>query len=128
MNISPSSIEVKPGQKRDIKFTIEVPDNSSGNYAAWSIIVIEQEEPRNTIEPPKKGEGTVALGIIPTFAFGIYVYQTPPNVEDNSVEITNFTLDVMENAKIAKIEAKNTGNGIAYCTAYIDLTNLYTGI
>ncbi|MFT5667077.1 MAG: hypothetical protein ACI9DK_001265 [Vicingaceae bacterium] len=127
MNISPSFIEVKPGQKRDVKFTIEVPDDESGNYAAWSIVMIEQEEPRNTIEPPKKGEGTVALGVIPTFAFGIYVYQNPPNVKDNSVEITNFTLDETENGKIVKIEAKNTGNGIAYCTSYIDLTNMSTG-
>lgn len=127
MSISPSFIEVKPGQKKAVKFTIDVPDDESGHYAAWSVIMIEQEEPRNTIEPPKKGEGTVALGVIPTFAFGVFVYQNPPNVTDNSVDITNFTLDNSERGKIVKIEAKNTGNGIAYCTSYIDLTNLTTG-
>ena len=127
MSISPSFIEVKAGVKKVVKFTVEVPDDESGNYAAWSVIMIEQEEPRNTIEPPKKGEGTVALGVIPTFAFGIFVYQNPPNVSDNSVEITNFTMDETEKGKIVKIEAENTGNGIAYCTSYIDLTNLTTG-
>ncbi|MFT6165429.1 MAG: hypothetical protein ACJAV5_000322 [Vicingaceae bacterium] len=127
MNISPSFIEVKPGQKEGVKFTVEVPDDESGRYAAWSIIMLEQEEPRNTIEPPKKGEGTVALGVIPTFAFGVYVYQNPPNVANNSVEITNFTLEERLEFKTVKIEAKNTGNGIAYCTSYIDLTNLSTG-
>lgn len=131
MSISPTFIEVKPGLKKAVKFTVEIPDDETGNYAAWSIIMIEQEEPRNTIEPPKKGDGTVALGVIPTFAFGIYIYQNPPNVKDNSVEITNFTLtenktDSTE-TKIVKIEAENTGNGIAYCTSYIDLTNLSTG-
>lgn len=127
MSISPSFIEVKAGQKKAVKFTVEVPDDESGNYAAWSVIMIEQEEPRNTIEPPKKGEGTVALGVIPTFAFGVFVYQNPPNVSDNSVEIINFTMEEKDNGKIVKIEAENTGNGIAYCTSYIDLTNLTTG-
>lgn len=127
MNISPSFIEVKAGQKKVVKFTVEIPDDESGNYAAWSVIMLEQEEPRNTIEPPKKGDGTVALGVIPTFAFGVFVYQNPPNVSDNSVEITNFTLEKKEDKKIVKIEAQNTGNGIAYCTSYIDLTNLATG-
>lgn len=127
MSISPSFIEVKAGQKKAVKFTVEVPDDESGNYAAWSVIMIEQEEPRSTIEPPKKGDGTVALGVIPTFAFGVFVYQNPPNVSDNSVEITNFKLEEKGEGKVVKIEAKNTGNGIAYCTSYIDLTNLTTG-
>lgn len=127
MNISSSFIEVKAGQKKLVKFTVEVPDDETGNRAAWSVIMLEQEEPRNTIEPPKKGEGTVALGVIPTFAFGVFVYQNPPNVDNTSIDITNFTLDETEDGKIVKIEAKNTGTGIAYCTSYIDLTNLSTG-
>ena len=128
MSISPSFIEVKPGERKAITLTVDIPDDSTGNYAAWSIIMVEQEEPRKRLEPPKKGEGTVALGVVPTFAFGVYVYQNPPNVKNNSVEITNFKLVNKEDGKkIVQIEAVNEGDGIAYCTSYIDLTNLNTG-
>ena len=128
MSISPSFIEVKPGERKAITLTVDIPDDSSGYYAAWSIVMIEQEEPRKKLEPPKKGEGTVALGVIPTFAFGVYVYQNPPNVKNNEVEITNFKLvEKDDNKKIVQIEAVNKGDGIAYCTSYIDLTNLNNG-
>ncbi len=127
LNVSPSFIEVKPNEQKVVKFTVSIPTDGTGNRAGWSIIMIEQEEPRNSLEPPKKSDATVALGVVPTFAFGVFVYQNPPTVSDNSVEITNFTLVERDTLKFISIEARNTGDGIAYCTSYIDLTNLITG-
>jgi len=127
LNISPTFIEVKPGEKKEVKFTVSVPNDSSGQKSAWNIIMIEQEEPRTRLEPAKKGEGTVALGVIPTFAFGVFVYQNPPNVKTNNVEITNFSFIEKDSANIVQIEASNKGDGIAFCTSYIDITNLDNG-
>lgn len=127
LNISPTFIEVKPGEKKEVKFTVSVPNDSSGQKSAWNIIMIEQEEPRTKLEPAKKGEGTVALGVIPTFAFGVFVYQNPPNVKTNNVEITNFSFIEKDSANIVQIEASNKGDGIAFCTSYIDITNLDNG-
>jgi hypothetical protein len=127
MSVSPTFIEVKPGEKKEVKFTVSVPDTEEGNKAAWSILMVEQEKPRETLEPPKKSDETVALGVIPTYAFGVFVYQNPPNVVTNNVEITNFFMEESDSTKIIKIEAENKGDGIAYCTSYIDLTNLNTG-
>jgi hypothetical protein len=127
LNVSPSFIEVKPYEEKKVKFTVSIPGDEEGDRAAWSIIMIEQEEPRTSIEPPKKGEGTVALGVIPTFAFGVFVYQNPPNVSSNAVDITNFTIANKDTVTYVTIEAENKGNGIAYCTSYIDLTNLENG-
>lgn len=127
LNISPTFIQVKPGEKKEVKFTVSVPNDEKGNKSAWSIIMIEQEEPRNTLDPRTKSENTVALGVIPTFAFGVFVYQNPPNVVTNNVEITNFQFIEKDTIKSITIEAANKGDGIAYCTSYIDLTNLDNG-
>lgn len=128
LNISPTFIDVKPEERKEVKFTVSVPDNEEGNKSAWSIIMIEQEKPRETLEPPTKSEKTVAMGVIPTFAFGVFVYQNPPNVTTNNVEITNFQFLEKDTTKSIVIEVENKGNGIAYCTSYIDLTNLSNGI
>jgi len=127
LNISPTYIELGPGATKKVSFTVNVPTGPSGERSAWNVIMVEQEEPRKKLEPAKKSEGTVALGVIPTFAFGVFVYQNPPNVANNQVEITNFTLDQSSGANVMAIEATNKGDGIAYCTSYIDLTNLDNG-
>ena len=127
LSVSPTFIELAAGEKREVKFTVSLPVDSTANRAAWSIIMVEQEEPKKTLEPVKNGDKTIALGITPTFAFGIFVYQNPPNVTTNSIEITNFSKVAKDSVNTINIEAKNTGNGIAYCTSYIDLTNLTNG-
>jgi hypothetical protein len=127
LNVSPSFVECNARETKKVKLTVSVPEDESGARAAWNIIMLEEEKPRTTLEPPKKGEGTVALGVIPTFAFGVFVYQNPPNVTDNAVEITNFTIQNRDETTFVSIEAENRGSGIAYCTSYIDLTNLETG-
>ncbi len=127
LNVSPTFIELAAGEKREVKFTVSIPIDSSANRAAWNIIMIEQEEPREKLAPANSSDKTVALGITPTFAFGIFVYQNPPNVSTNSIEITNFSKIAKDSINIISIEAKNTGTGIAYCTSYVDLTNLTNG-
>jgi len=128
LNVSPTFIEVNPGEKKEVKFTVSVPNDSSGNKAAWNIIMIEQEKPRETLESASNSDKTVALGVIPTFAFGVFVYQNPPTVVSNNVQITNFSKVARnDTTNLIQIEAKNSGDGIAYCTSYVDLTNLTTG-
>lgn len=125
VSISPTFVELKPHEKRKIDFTVTVPNSESGAKAAWSIIMIEQQEARTSLSPDNKTEGTVALGVIPTFAFGVFVYQNPPNVALNEVEFIDFVYN--ETSKKISIIAENKGDGISYCTSYIDLTNLKTG-
>lgn len=127
MNISPTFFEMRPGEKREVSFTVSIPDTPEGNRAAWSIIMIEQAEPRTELEPPKKNDETVALGVVPTFAFGVFIYQNPPTVKTENVEITNFKMESAKNQNTMFIEAQNNGDGIAYCKAYVDLTNNANG-
>jgi len=127
MNISPTFIELEPFKTKKVKVTVSVPSDDNGRKAAWSILMIEQEAPRNNLVNTKKDGNTVAFGIVPTFAFGIFAYQNPPNVLTNNIEFKEFKF--LENETVNKllIEVQNQGDGIAYCTSYIDLTNLDTG-
>ncbi len=127
MNVTPTFFELKAGEKKEISFTVAIPNDESGNRAAWSIIMIEQAEARKQLEPAKKGSGTVALGVVPTFAFGVFVYQNPPTVKTDNVEMTGFKMEIVNDENIIYLEAENKGNGIAYCTSYIDMTNNATG-
>jgi len=89
--------------------------------------MVEEQKPRVKLDDPQNKNNTIALGIVPTFAFGVFIYQNPPNVTSNGIEITNFTFNDSDKSKSILIEAQNKGTGIAYCTSYIDLTNLDTG-
>ena len=128
MNASPSFIELKAFETKKVKLTVSVPNTEEGNKAAWSILMVEQVAPRKSLLKPNASESTVALGVVPTFAFGIFAYQNPPNVTDNQIEFTDFQLKANDTTKNLYLEVQNTGNGIAYCTSYIDLTNLGTGV
>ena len=131
LSVSPSFIELKPFEKKLVKLTVSVPNTEEGNKAAWSILMVEQVAPRKSLINSNSSANTVALGVVPTYAFGIFAYQNPPNVIDNRIEFKDFQLkDGAKNTidKSLYLEVQNTGNGIAYCTSYIDLTNLDTGV
>ena len=121
--ISPNFIDLAPFEKKEITVTVSIPVNEAGNKAAWQILMIEQEEPRKNLSITEKQSSSIGLGVIPTFAFGVFVYQNPPTVNNNMVELTGFE----QESKTIAIQAQNKGDGIAYCSAYIDLTNLSTG-
>lgn len=127
LNVSPTFIELKPFEKKLVKVTVSVPNSDEGRKAAWSILMVEQEAPRTTLLNTQQNNNTVALGVIPTFAFGIFAYQNPPNVIRNKIEFTDFQLKDIDTIKTLYLEVQNNGDGIAYCTSYIDLTNLDTG-
>ena len=128
LNVSPTFIELKPFEKKLVKVTVSVPNNSDGDKAAWSILMVEQVAPRKSLDNTNGNNNTIALGVVPTFAFGIFAYQNPPGVIDNKIEFKDFQLKSGKTAKFLHLEVQNTGDGIAYCTSYIDLTNLDTGV
>ena len=85
VNISPTFVELKPFEIKKIKVTVSIPSTEEGRKAAWSILMIEQQAPRNSLESQNRSGNTVALGVVPTFAFGVFAYQNPPNVLSNKV-------------------------------------------
>jgi hypothetical protein len=127
INVAPTFVELAPGQKKNITLVVSVPDDKSGEKASWCVLLIEQEKPRESLDPKNSNGETIAFGIMPTFAFGVYIYQNPPIVNNTNVEITNFRHLQQDTLNGIYIQAENAGNGIAYCTSYIDITNLESG-
>lgn len=127
VNVSPSFVDLKPGEKTELTVTVTVPlDDPDSDKAAWAVMLIEQAEERKTIDQGNSGE-KIAFGVIPTFAFGVFLYQNPPNVAVSSVDIINFQFDKNESTTSLKVDVENIGDGISHCTVYVDLTNLQTG-
>lgn len=128
LNVSPTFVQMKANEVKKVKVTVSIPNDDSGRKAAWSILMVEQQAPRNNLLNTNRDGNTIALGIVPTFAFGIFAYQNPPNVLTNKIEFRDFQLKDSKKGKASYIEVQNQGDGIAYRTSYIDLTNLDTDI
>ncbi len=129
INIAPTFLELQPGETADISITVTIPDDSLANRAAWGVLMIEQAEERQTLDPGNSSGNTVAFGITPTVAFGVWIYQNPPHVVTNAVEILDFAYEGSDNTKpkLLLLNVENTGDGISFCKSYVELTNLGTG-
>jgi hypothetical protein len=126
--ISPSFVDLAPGEKTEVTLTVSLPNSEEAQRAAWSILMIEQAAEKRKLDLPEPGKENVAFGIIPTFAFGVFLYQNPPNVSNNRVEITDFRLDPQDKkGPVIDFKVENQGDGIAYCSSYVELTDLNTG-
>lgn len=128
LSIIPTFVELEPGKSADISITIQVPNDPEKNKAAWGVILIEQAQEKKVLDPGNNSGETIAFGITPSFAFGIWIYQNPPNVEKMGVDITKFAFNTVDNnLKMLVLSVENTGDGIAFCKAYSELTNIETG-
>ena len=127
VSVSPSFVEVMPGEKKEVTVTIDVPNDEAGKKAAWGIMMIEETTERKSLDYGNNNNESIAFGIIPTLAFGVFLYQNPPGVSTNEVEIMDFMVQEKEENYYVNIDAQNTGTGIAYCKAYVELTNLDNG-
>jgi hypothetical protein len=128
LSVSPSFFELKPGMVQKVTVTLAVPDSGFTNRAAWSIMLIEEKKQRESLDN-SGNDKKISLGVIPTFGFGVYIYQNPPTVKNNKVEIRNFKFQKGREAKQRNIELTlvNAGDGIASCVSYVELTNQSTG-
>jgi hypothetical protein len=128
ISVSPTFVELLPGVKQKIRVTLNVPDTEGANSAAWCVMMIEEAKERQKLES-EGGDQKIAFGILPPFAFGVFIYQNPPVVKNNKVEIKNFAVQSIDNKpKNIELTLVNTGDGIAACSAYIQLTNTNTGV
>jgi len=128
VNIVPTFIELEAGKSAEISVTVQVPNDPEANKAAWGILLLEQSEEKKVLDPGNSSGQTIAFGITPSYAFGVWLYQNPPNVESMHVDIENFSYKIVDNAlRLLTLSVENKGDGISFCKAYVELTNVMTG-
>ena len=129
MVVSPTLIELKPRETKVINVTVDIPDGDSMAISMWTILTIDQVIDREKLEIPNITQNAIGMGIKNTFGFGINVFQNPPNLIVNNVEIVamNFNKKSPTSTNNIFMKAKNAGTGIGYCLYYLELTNLVTG-
>ncbi|HNV95369.1 MAG TPA: hypothetical protein PKG63_02750 [Bacteroidales bacterium] len=126
ISAAPSYFELKPGEEVKIKLTIAIPDSEEAYRALWTIVTIDQVTERAPLDL-EPHPNRLSMGVIPSIGFGVYVYQNPPNVKLNKINIEKFQYTEKEGKRFFDLKVKNTGDGISYCTSYVSLTNLNTG-
>ena len=127
VSISPSFVELKPGEKKKIGVTIKLPEDSVSYRAGWCLVMVDETTEKKFISPPNNQKTDMVMGVIPVFGFGIFIFQNPPNVKINKVEISNFQFQHDDKNKYVSIIAKNIGDGLGFCSAYVEINNLNTG-
>lgn len=122
--ITPSVVTLKPGEKASINLLMDIPAGEENEHAAWSMITVDEVTERQKLDIPNADQN-VGLGILPSMGFGIFIYQNPPGLKNNFVEMTGYKID--NSHKNISMRAVNKGNGIAFSTYYVELLNMATG-
>ncbi len=122
---TPSLITIQPGEKGFINVLLDIPPGDEFAHAAWSLIVVDEVKERKELNVPNQGSNAMGMGIVPSMGFGIFVYQNPPNLANNQVSMTGYSLS--SDKKNISMKASNTGDGIGFCTYYVELLNMATG-
>ena len=124
--VTPNAFSLKPGEEIKLKVLVDIPDEEENYIAKWGIITIDQIYERPPLDPGDQ-PNRLAMGVIPTFGFGIFVYQNPPNVKINQLDIDAFRMEKGEKSDRIVMQVKNVGDGITYCVSYLELMNMQTG-
>ena len=127
--VTPTLIEIGPRQTKVVSVTVDIPAGDSMAVSMWTVLDIDEVIDREKLEVPNLSSNAVGMGVKNSFGFGINIFQNPPNVQVNNVEIIAMKYNKKSSGKSDQIfmQAKNAGNGIGYCLYYLELTNLLTG-
>lgn len=126
ISVSPSYFELKPGEDVKVKLIIALPDSADMYKAMWTIVTVDQVVERAPLDL-EPHPNRLSMGILPSIGFGVYIYQNPPNVKVNKINIDRFQFAEKDGKKYFDLKVKNIGDGISYCNSYVSLTNLQTG-
>lgn len=127
LTASPSFFELEPGVVQEVKLILSVPNVPEANEVKWgSVLVKLAKEQKDALD--KEGN-KMGFGIMETFQFVLFAFQTPPTITEKSAYIVDFKLikDIENSKQELKVDIANTGRSIVNCASYIDITNMGNG-
>ncbi|MCC6690223.1 MAG: DUF916 domain-containing protein [Bacteroidia bacterium] len=124
---APTLVELQPGEKKKVAVTVSMPQTDVAYRACWTQLMVDRVIERGFLIPEKGDDKQIKMGVIPTYGFAVHIYQNPPNVKINKVEITSFKFTYNDSSKFVSMKAKNTGDGMGFCKSYLEINNLKTG-
>lgn len=125
ISASPNFFELEPGQTQEVALTVSLANVPEANQVKWgSVIVRLAREKKSEDETEQMG-----FGIMESFQFVIYVFQTPPSINLKRAEIVGFkSVKNDDNASGVLMTVDNTGEAIINCASYVELTSFSTGL
>lgn len=126
LTASPSFFELEAGKTQEVKLNLMVPNVPEANEVKWGSVLVKLAKEKKALDDDGKEMG---FGIMETFQFVLFAFQTPPTITEKSAYIADFKLikDLATGRRDLKLEVSNTGRSIVNCASYIDLTNMNTG-
>ncbi len=109
ITVSPTHFTLRPGEQREVRFTITVPPDVEGTY--WGMIIVEGR-PR-----PQEGEEGMVMAVP---RFGIKVYETPPGTARRDGRIT-YMERLGLNPLTILVEFENTGNAHLWVGGQVEI-------
>ena len=125
ISASPNFLELAPREKAVINVSVEIPDDPNSLHAAWCIGMVDQVVERKEIVLEDANQ--MSMGVIPSFGFGVFFYQNPPELSVSEVEIKDFSFSYDDKHKYIHLLVENIGTGISRSKAYVELNELNTG-
>ncbi len=121
---SPNFFELEPGETREIALSIGLANVPESNIVKWGSVLVKLAR--------EKSDGGVdnnmGFGIMESFQFVVYVFQTPPSVNFKKAEIVGFARSTDDkNQAGLTLAVENTGDAILNCASYVELTSFATG-
>jgi hypothetical protein len=124
---SPTVVDLRPGEKKKVAITVAMPETEEAYRCSWTEMIVDRMIDRKQLLPEQGSDKEMQMGVIPTYGFAIHIYQNPPNVRLNKVEITKFNFTYEDTSRYVAMKVKNSGDGMGFCKSYVEINNLKTG-
>ncbi len=118
ISISPSSIDLGPRERKNVRITLDVPEDARGSY--WAFVFVEQLSKPTPIITSKKGYD-IKIHVKPRW--GVRIHENVPGTEEKKGRITDISLTPQAEETPLKIavEFENTGNTRLHCNGRIEI-------
>ena len=108
MTVAPKQLNIPGNSSASAYFTINVPDKTNLTGTYWSVIMVEPVA-EGSLEPPKQGQGKVAVGIKTVMRYAIQVVANIGDTGNRAIQIVHKEILTDNAGHILALDVENTG-------------------